>query len=167
MKKVIRLNENDVEKLVRKIISEEKKSINEGPLNWIRKKFNQDEEVGLLIVKALESGEIEEVEYDGQTPMNLYRYSCVLNGHRVECMRHISFRGSDTFGIKIDDEQLDISTKISKKIFKLMSEIHEIPNLKKRNEKLGNIKTSLSRYNLPSEERKNLENPETFFEKLD
>ena len=43
MKKVIRLNENDIEKIIKKIISEERKSINEGPLGWIKKKFYKDE----------------------------------------------------------------------------------------------------------------------------
>jgi len=64
MKKVIRLNENDVEKLVRKIISEEKKSINEGPLGWIRKKFNKDEELGLLILKGLNKGNVQNIRYN-------------------------------------------------------------------------------------------------------
>ena len=44
MKKTIRLNENDIEKLVRKIISEEKESINEGVFDWVRSKRFSDEE---------------------------------------------------------------------------------------------------------------------------
>ena len=167
MKRVIRLNENDVEKLVRKIISEEKKSINEGPLGWIRKKFNQDEEVGLLIIKALESGEVEDVQYERlRDTFNNHQYICNLNGHRIVAKRLIYLRSSDTFIIEVDGESLELSSKTSKKIFRLMSEIEEIPNLKKRNKKLGDIKTSLSRYNLPAEERKSLENPETFFDEL-
>lgn len=171
MKKVIRLNENDVERLVRKIISEEKVSINEGPLGWIRKKFNQDEEVGLLIIKALESGDIEEVRYlrtpNFLKPLGILRedvYTSNINGHRVESRHYISSKsGSDHYSVRIDGEQIELSSKTARKIYKLMAQIEQIPNLKRRNEKLGDIKTSLGRYNLPAEERKSLENPDTFF----
>lgn len=165
MKKVIRLNENDVERLVRKIISEEKVSINEGPLGWIRKKFNQDEEVGLLIIKALESGDIEEVRY--LRDLGILRedvYTSNINGHRVESRHCISSKsGSDHYSVRIDGEQIELSSKTARKIYKLMAQIEQIPNLKRRNEKLGDIKTSLGRYNLPAEERKSLENHDTFF----
>lgn len=158
MKKVIRLNENDIENLVRKIISEEKKSINEGPLGWIRKKFNQDEEIGLLIIKALESGDIEDVSYERVNnvgPAN-HIYRCDVNGHKVEVRRNIYIRSNDDYSVKVEGERIQLSNKTAKKIFRLMAEIEHVPTLKKRNERLSNIKTSLSRYNLPDEERKQI-----------
>jgi hypothetical protein len=45
MKKIVRLTETDVQRLVKKIIREEKKSINEGGLfDWVRGKRFSDEE---------------------------------------------------------------------------------------------------------------------------
>jgi len=166
MKKVIRLTENDVEILVRKIISEEKKSINEGPLKWIRKKYNQDEEVGRLIIKALESGDIEDVRYqsndDHHASSGTYLYSCDINGHKILAKRIVYVAGELEY-ITIDGEPIEVSGTTKRKIFKLLKEISKIPDLKKKNKKLGDVKTSLSRYNLSAEERKNLENPDTFF----
>ena len=168
MKKVIRLNENDIENLVRKIISEEKKSINEGPLGWIRKKFNQDEEVGLLLIKALESGDIENVRYSrhgGVFHEDIYTSN--VNGHRVESSHYFSNKsGADFYNVKIDDEPIDLSSRTAKKIYRLMVQIESIPTLTKRNEKLGNIKNSLNRYNLPDEERKKIEDSSTYFDSL-
>lgn len=168
MKKVIRLNENDIENLVRKIISEEKKSINEGPLGWIRKKFNQDEEVGLLIIKALESGDIEDVRYDrGGGVLRKNIYTSNINGHRVESSHYVSLKsGGDYYTIKIDGDQIELSSRTARKIHKLMAQIEAIPTLNKRNKKLGDIKTSLSRYNLPTEERKKIEDTDSIFDQL-
>jgi hypothetical protein len=168
MKKVIRLNENDIENLVRKIISEEKKSINEGPLGWIRKKFNQDEEVGLLIIKALESGEIENVDYRvGTGILREHIYTSVINGHRVEVSYYVSSKsGSDDYQVKVDGDYVELSNRTSKKIYKLMAQIESIPTLKRRNQKLGELKLSLNRYNLSPEERKKIEDPSTYFDSL-
>lgn len=166
MKKVIRLNENDIKILVGKIISEEKKSINEGPLKWIRKKFNQDEEVGLLIIKALESGDIENVQYAMSPLGSEHVYTTVINGHRIQARFELT-TGINIYTITVDGEVVELSGRTKKKIFRLMAEIEQIPTLEKRNKKLGDIKTSLNRYNLPAEERKSLENPETFFGELD
>ena len=167
MKKVIRLNESDIENLVRKIISEEKKSINEGPLGWIRKKFNQDEEVGLLIIKALESGDIEDVRHDrvgGVLREDIYTSN--INGHRVESSHYVSLDLSDYYTIKIDGDQIELSSRTARKIYRLMAQIEAIPTLNKRNKKLGDIKTSLGRYNLPVEERKKIEDTDSIFDSL-
>lgn len=163
--KIVRLNENDIEKLVRKIISEEKKTINEGPLGWIRKKFNQDEEVGLLIIKALESGEIENVDYRaGVGVLRKHIYTSVINGHRVEVSHYVSSKsGGDFYDVKVDGDAIELSNRTSKKIYRLMAQIESIPTLKRRNEKLGELKLSLNRYNLSPEERRKIEDPDTYF----
>lgn len=157
MKKVVRLNENDVERLVRKIISEEKNSINEGLFDWVRSKRFTDEETGRLILKAIEDNQAIGIsEYRGRRSKSGFRFE--LGGHRIE----ISYAfillpggGSDDWSLKVDGKHLDVSNSIKKKI---LSKIEYIASGK------DNIKLSLSRYNMSPEERERLENPDTYFQ---
>ena len=165
MKKVIRLNENDVEKLVRKIISEEKKSINEGPLGWIRKKFNRDEELGLLILKGLEKGNLQNLRYQNLNHGFQHQYNCNLDGHEIESRRSSSIRsGSDYYHLSVDGEFIEVSDNTNRKIFELLGKIESEPALIQKRKKLSDAKTRLSAYNLPDEERKKIEDSDTFFQ---
>ena len=159
MKKVIRLNENDIENLVKKIISEENKSINEGPLGWMRKKLNSDEEVGLAILKGIRLGEAfglvktQDRNYDDT-------YIFELGGHNVTITKGYDGNGMTTYRLEIDSESMEISR------YTLIKIIYEAENItdQPRKQKVQNIKTSMSRYNLPDDERKKLEDTDTYFE---
>lgn len=166
MKKVIRLNENDVEKLVRKIISEEKKSINEGPLGWIRKKFNRDEELGLLILKGLEKGNLQNLRYQNLNHGFQHQYNCNLDGHEIESIGNLNphSSGSDYYHLSVDGEFIEVSDNTNRKIFELLGKIESEPALIQKRKKLSDAKTRLSAYNLPDEERKKIEDSDTFFQ---
>lgn len=159
MKKVIRLNENDIENLVKKIISEENKSINEGPLGWMRKKLNSDEEVGLAILKGIRLGEAfglvktQDRNYDDT-------YIFELGGHNVTVTKGYDRNGGNNYNLEIDGENMEVSPNTINKIVYEAENITDQP----RKQKLQNIKTSMSRYNLPDEERKKLEDTDTYFE---
>lgn len=165
MKKVIRLTENDVEKLVKKIISEEKKSINEGPLGWIRKKFYKDEELGLLILKGLERGNVQNLRYQNLNHGFQHQYNCMLDGHEIESRKSVSLKsGGDYYYLSVDDEVIDVSDNTNRKIFNLLGDIENKPILAQRSKKLSDAKTRLSAYNLPDEERKQIEDSDKFFQ---
>ena len=160
MKKVVRLNENDIENLVKKIISEENKSINEGPLGWMRKKFNSDEEVGLAILKGIGLGEaFGLVKTRDRNYHDTYTFE--LGGHNVTITKGYDHNGMNTYSLEIDNENMEISR------YTLIKIVYEAENItdQPRKQKLQNIKTSMSRYNLPDEERKKLEDTDTYFEK--
>lgn len=158
MKKVIRLNEKDVENLVKKIISEENKSINEGPLDWVRKKRFSDEEVALAILKGVELGEAFGLNRNNVDWRNDI-YTFQLGGHDVE-VKIYSGVNRDSYYLKVDDEMMDTSDSVIKKIIRITSKITDQP----RRKKVEDIKTSMNRYNLPDEERKKLEDTDKYFE---
>lgn len=176
MKKVIRLNENDIEKLVRKIISEEKKSVNEGvldfiehdkgPFGWMRKKFNNDEELGLLILKGLEKGDLQNLHYESDRGMS-HIYRCNLDGHALEARRYYSMRGGSDYNLRVDGELVDVSEYTARRIYNLMADIEEEPAKRERKRKISDAKTRLSVYNLPDEERNKLLDTDNMFKQLE
>ena len=166
MKKIVRLTEIDVQRLVKKIIREEKKSINEGPLGWLRKKRNSDEELGLLILKGLEKGDVQNV-----TPLrNEDRYSsdhaftCTLDGHEI--MVSVYYGHGIHHQLKVDGESVEVSRHLKNKIYDLIEKIENEPAVREKKRKLGDIKTRLSKYNLPDEERAKIDNTDEVFKQL-
>lgn len=182
MKRVIRLNENDIEKLVKKIISEESKSINEGPLGWLRKKFNDDEELGLTILKGVKTGDATiterpgafSIQRRGRNEEKGYRFT--LAGHTIVAkwskIDKFKLDGSNysnnTYGLTVDGEKLEVSDNTIKSIISVLTEKDKRPtsSVPKRisRDKKQEITTSLNRYNLPDEERKKIEDPSTYFD---
>lgn len=163
--KVVRLNENDVEKLVKKIISEEKKSLKEGPLGWIRKKLNRDEDLGLLILKGLEKGDVQGMRHSSQHGGFQHQYNCKLDGHNIQSSKSVSLRsGGDYYSIRVDDEFIETSDSTTRKIYELMADIENEPTKREKNRKMSDVRTRLSAYNLPDEERKQIEDTDNFFQ---
>ena len=186
MKRVIRLNENDIEKLVKKIISEESKSINEGPLGWLRKKFNDDEELGLTILKGVKTGDATiterpgafRIQRRGRNEEKGYRFT--LAGHTIVAkwskidkfkLDGTNYSNSE-YGLTVDGEKLEVSNNTVKSIIGMLAEKDRRPttsSVPKRvtKDKKQEITTSLNRYNLPDEERKKIEDPSTYFDCFD
>jgi len=166
MKKIVRLTETDVQRLVKKIIREEKKSINEGPLGWLRKKRNSDEELGLLILKGLEKGDVQNVtplrNHDRYT--SDHAFTCTLDGHEIMVS---VYYGHDThYQLKVDGEMVEVSRHLKNKIYDLIEKIEKEPAVMEKKRKLGDIKTRLSKYNLPDEERAKIDNTDDVFKQL-
>ena len=148
--KVVRLNEKDIEKLVRKIIKEEK-SINEGPIDWVRSKFNKDEELALLIYKGIKSGNAKDIRSDDN---NLHTFT--LDGHRISIHRSVhqspEKRGKiglprltimpENYIFRLDNELLHVSESLKEKIWKLLKELNSNPE-----ERFKSAKDSFSKYN--------------------
>lgn len=164
MKRVVRLNENDVEKLVRKIISEEKKSINEGPLGWIRKKLNRDEDLGLLILKGLKKGNVQHIRHSEEHGGFQHIFTCNLDGHDIMARRSYAIHGGSHYYVSIDGEVLQLSEATELKIYELMADIENEPIRREKERKMSDARTRLSAYNLPDEERKQIEDTDNFFQ---
>jgi hypothetical protein len=164
MSKVVRLNEKDIERLVRKIMSEEKKSINEGGLfDWVRDKRFSDEEIGRDVLKGIEQGEARNVRPIGGSNAEALRrvdgFEFDLADHKIsaEFRRRLSsnMMPIDSYLLFVDGQNIKVSTYIVKKI---MEELRN-PKSKKKD-----LKTSLSRYNMSPKERGRLEDPNTYFD---
>ena len=169
MSKVVRLNENDIEKLVRKIISEEK-SLNENKFfDWVRGKRFSDEETARNILQGIQAGEAKDVRpLGGERMMAAGTRGSLLNkragfefflaDHKISAEDRL--RVSPSYGARhdyflfVDDVMLNVSENIVKKIIKEL----QTPTSKKMD-----LKTSLSRYSLPKEERQKMEDPGTYF----
>ena len=163
MKKVVRLNENDIKKLVTKILKED--SVNEGLFDWVRSKRFSDEETGRAILKGVQEGHAQSIhKYRNRGILSESGYEFNLGGHNIIINYYFAMspsgHGSDNYSLKIDGQYMDISKSIIKKIMGELSYILSTPERKKRED----IKTSLNRYNMSPEERENLENPETYFQ---
>lgn len=160
--KIVRLNENDIEKLVKKIISEEKKFVNEvGVFDWVRSKRFSDEEEGRTILKGIQMGDAINVRtYRSDRVGNGFEFE--LGGHRIIVV-YFAYVAGDFYELKVDGENMDVSESVINKIISAASEIHRKPNIERKK----NIKTSLSRYNLPNEERKKIEDTDSIFNSLD
>ena len=166
MSRIVRLNEKDIEKLVRKIMTEEKKSVNEGGLfDWVRGKRFSDEEIGRDVLKGVEQGEARNVRPIGGSNAEALRrvdgFEFYLVDHKVsvEFRRRLSsnMMPIDSYLLFVDGQNMRVSTHIVKKI---MEELRN-PKSKKKD-----LKTSLSRYNMSPEERGRLEDPGTYFDSL-
>jgi hypothetical protein len=169
MKKVIRLNENDIEKLVKKIIKEEK-SINEAPVDWVRSKFNQDEELALLIYKGIKSGNVRSLQSNDN---NLFTFT--LDGHRISIHQSVhqspEKRGkinlpqltimSENYIFKLDNEYLHVSESLKEKIWKLLKDLKYGSK-----ERFKNAKNLFSKYNLSDKERNKIEDTDSIFDQL-
>lgn len=171
--KVIRLNENDIEKLVRKIIKEEK-TIKEGPVDWVRSKFNQDEDLALLIFKGIKSGNVRIAE--NQNQKSPIRFS--LDGHNfmIHPTAHKSpeKRGKinlprlnpfslDNYVFKMDDQPLHVSESLKKDIYKFLLKLISEPQKKER---FKDAKNLFSKYNLSDKERSKIEDTDSIFDNL-
>lgn len=164
MKKVIRLNENDIEKLVRKIISEEKKTVNEGIFDWVRSKRFSDEELGQSILKGIQKGEISRIDIGDNRKDKAYDLE--LAGHRINVIKNFELSpggGGTHYYLIVDNEPLNVSNGTIKKILNMCDDI--VIN-KPRESKVKNLKTSLNRYNLPDEERTKIEDTDNIFKQL-
>lgn len=163
MSKVVRLNEKDIEGLVKKIMSEEK-NINEGnPLDWVRGMRFSDEQIGRDVLKGIQQGEAKNIKpIGGSNPDSLRRvegFEFDLGDYRMS----VEYRVQVTPGMRllkyyllfIDGKEMKVSTNILKKM---------LGELKNPTSKKKDLKTSLSRYNMSPEERARLEDPNTYFE---
>jgi hypothetical protein len=176
MKKVVRLNEKDIEKLIIKIIKEEN-SINEGPVDWVRSKFNQDEQLALLIYKGLKNVDAKSIVSDKE-PKHGNRFSCDLDGHRIEV--YASYHKSpEKIGkiidlprlkmfpfdhiLKLDNEYLHVSESLKEKIWSLLKKMASEPEKKER---FKNAKLLFSKYNLSDKERAKIDDTDSLFNNL-
>lgn len=159
--KIVRLNENDIEKLVKKIISEEKKSVNEvGVFDWVRSKRFSDEEEGRAILKGIKTGEVSSIYPHSTNREKGFNFE--LGGHKIFVV-YSSYVRAEIYELKVDGESMDVSDSIIRKIMGEIGAIHSEPRKQKKNR----IKTSLSRYNLPNEERSKIEDTDSIFNSLD
>jgi len=171
MKKIVRLTETDVQRLVKKIIREEKKSINEGGLfDWVRSKRFSDEELGRSILKGIQKGGISRINRD-EPERGAYGsssgYNFELGGHKIHVRRSYMLSpggGSEFYYLKVDDESLDVSDRT---IEKILDTCYDIVLGKPRENKIKNLKTSLNRYNIPDEERNKIEDVDSIFRQLE
>lgn len=163
MKKIIRLDENDVEKIVRRIIFEEK-FIKEGPISWLRGKMNKDEEIGLMVLKAVEGNHYTDYRKE---PIMRHRgkwgdrIHFNLLQHRVTISEEIYVAG-EIMTLDVDGQELKVSKKTLNKIWMALKK----REIQKSEGKIKDIKTSLKRYDLPSEERKKIEDTDSIFDSL-
>lgn len=131
--KVVRLNEKDIENLVRRIIKEEK-TIKEGPVDWVRSKFNKDEDLALLIYKGINSGNVEDLRGGYKEGVYYFR----LDGHSISIKptmhkspekkgRFVDLPQlrilSDNYLFKLDGEVLHVSESLKRKIWELLKKI--------------------------------------------
>ncbi len=159
--KIVRLNENDIEKLVKKIISEEKKSVNEvGVFDWVRSKRFSDEEEGRAILKGIKTGEVSSIYPHSTNREKGFNFE--LGGHKIFVV-YSSYVAAEIYELKVDGESMDVSDSIIRKIMGEIGAIHSEPRKQKKNR----IKNSLSRYNLPNEERSKIEDTDSIFNSLD
>jgi len=66
--------------------------------------------------------------------------------------------------LSVDDEDIDVSEYTIKKIYYLMANIEQEPAKREKDRKISDAKTRLSAYNLPDDERKKIEDTDTFFQ---
>ena len=179
--KVVRLNENDIENLVRKIIKEEK-TIKEGPVDWVRSKFNQDEDLALLIFKGIKSGNVRIAENQPSNPNSIPFWNMSiqfsLDGHNfmIHPTAHKSpeKRGKinlprlnpfplDNYVFKMGDQPLHVSESLKKDIYKFLLKLISEPQKKER---FKDAKNLFSKYNLSDKERSKIEDTDSIFDNL-
>jgi len=129
-----------------------KKPVNEGLFS------KKDDEVGLLILKGIESGNIQDLHRVTTNRLFIRKFRFKLGGHNVIAM--YEYEGECL--LEVDNERLNVSRRIIKRIVNKCLQIEGQP----KQNKIGDIKTSLSRYDLPKEELEKLENPDTYFSSM-
>ena len=139
--------------------------VNENRLaDWVRKKRFSDEDLGLLILKGLEKGDVQAMRHSSQHGGSQHQYNCRLDGHDIQSSKSISLRsGSNYYSIRVDDEFIETSDSTTQKIYELMADIENEPTKREKNRKMSDVRTRLSAYNLPDEERKQIENTDKYF----